>query len=167
MLLLNKKPMKLKQLVDYSLLFIERYGIKICTSLFLISSIVFGLCWLDSKTSIQSTLYEIRYTCNNVYGLGNNTALLLSNLKHSDYNNFVEVKNDYPWLNLKLVNKHFTIRSNIMRQETYQYVLVSLFITNAISFCGMLGFYLYKKYKHEYILKGLTKMIKDNHNNKT
>lgn len=54
-----------------------------------------------------------------------------------------------------------------MRQEIYQYVLTSLFITNTISFCGMLGFYLYKKYKHEYILRGLTKMIKDNHNNKT
>jgi len=161
--------MKLKQLADCSNIIIERYGLKLCAFLFIISSLVMSLCWLDSKTSIYSTDYEIKYTCNKVYGIGDNTSNIISQLQYGEYSNFVEVKNDYRWFNLQKVNENFTFGRNIMRQELYQSVLYALFLTNAISFAIMFGLYLYKKYTHDYIMRGLTKMIKEtnNHNHKT
>lgn len=159
--------MKLKQLWDFNNIIIEKYGFKVCASLFIISFLLIASCWLDVKTSIYSTDWEIKYVCNNIYGLGNNTFELLSDLENRDYYNFTEVKNDYRWLDLNLINQHFKFRSDYMRYELYQFVLRCLFVTNAISFIGMVGMYLYKKYRHDYILRGLTKMITNNHNNKT
>lgn len=159
--------MKLKQLAVCFNIIIEKYGFKVCTSLFIISFLLITLCWLDVKTSIYSTDWEVKYVCNNVNGLGNNTFELLSDLENRNYDNFTEVKNDYRWIDLKLINQHFKFRSDYMRYEMYQFILWCLFITNAVSFSGMMGLYLYRKYRHEYILKGLTQMINDNHNNKT
>lgn len=92
--------MKLKPLVESRRLNIERYGLAICISLFIITLFVLIFCWLSINTT-------------------------------------------------KDLNYYYSI-------------LKFTSIINIISFTIGNSIYLYKKYRHEYVLKRLVKIINEN-----
>lgn len=139
--------------------FNENIILKISILFFIISIASFTLLWLDSKTSIYASDYEIEYVCNSVDGIGDAHEELIksidTNIKYAQ-----ELKHDYKWVNVELVNKHFKFRGDIMRLELYKTALIAAILINSISFFAITFIFSYKRYKHETIVKGLENAIK-------
>ena len=147
--------MKLK----FNLVFNEKSILKISILLFIISIASFAFIRLDSKTSIYASDYEIEYVCNSVDGIGDAHEELIKSID-TNINSAQELKHNYKWVNVELVNKNFKFRGDIMRLELYKMSLIIAILINSISFFAITFIFSYKRYKHETIVKGLENAIK-------
>jgi hypothetical protein len=70
-----------------------------------------------------------------VDGLGDKSADLIKQLAFTEFENFREVKNEFRWIDFKLVDKYFKYRSDLMRYELYKQMLIissTMFVLGSI-----------------------------------
>lgn len=144
--------MRLKQLV----VVIKQNTILIPILVFAITLLIYSISFFDSKTSINSDLAEIRYTCSKVDGLGESHALVIHNCK---YNSFWELKEKHNWIDVPLLNKHFKMRDNFMREELFVNILYINLVVNSICFMIISIYFVCKFYQHQLTFASLQRMV--------
>lgn len=128
----------------------------ICIFIFVFTILINVCLLLDSKTSVHGNYAEVQYTCKQINGLGKSHA---DAIYFADYNSFWELKEYFNWVDVKLVNKHFKLRGDFVRNEIFTEVVYINAIVNAISFSIICFYFIGKFYQHELTFASLVRLV--------